>query len=65
MITRIMAIFSVSVFYAISAPWPGVSYSEVRAYSYNTNGLMESSILIKGKLADSVMNKEGTILSTK
>jgi len=59
---------------SLASPWPGVPYAEVRAYAYNPeNGprvkdrsghvLMYETIWHDGKLATSVINKSGTLLS--
>jgi hypothetical protein len=54
--------------YAVAEPpiprdWPGVPYTAVRAYAYNHNGVLERPILAQGKLDESVVNKDGALLS--
>jgi hypothetical protein len=52
---------SITVFAA--PPWPGVSYVEVRAYAYNSEGDLDHPILKNGRLDPSVVNKRGVILT--
>src|SRR6185295_7072723 len=44
-------------------PWPAVKYTEVKAYAWPAEKGMEEAVLAGMKLADGVINKEGTKLS--
>src|SRR5262249_6485212 len=47
-----------------AADWPGVKYSEVRAYYYNAASAHDCRILdAKGRLDESVVDKKGVVLS--
>jgi len=44
--------------------WPGVSFFEVRAYSYNAKGYAKPPIVKDGTLDTSVINTNGALLAT-
>jgi hypothetical protein len=51
-------------FHGIAAPsWPGISFFEVRAYSYNAEGYGRPPIIKDAKLHPSVINTNGALLS--
>jgi hypothetical protein len=63
---RALLILSLLTADVYAAPdWPGVAYSEVRGYAYNKRGLVGTSILRKGRLAPSVINKRGVVLTAE
>jgi hypothetical protein len=47
-----------------ATPWPTVSFSEVRAYSYNVTGNGPQPIIKDGKLNATVINTDGAPLAT-
>ncbi len=48
-----------------AADWPGVNYTEVRAYYYNLKNESGAPLVEKGILAPSVTNIEGALLNAK
>jgi hypothetical protein len=48
---------------SVAAEWPGVSYSEVRAYTYNKRGTVDAPIISHGGLSPSVINESGVALT--
>ena len=42
-----------------------MAYAEVRGYAYNKHGLVGTPILRNGRLAPSVINKSGVVLTTE
>jgi hypothetical protein len=60
----IAAVLIVAAFWLARKPsWPGVPYTEVRAYAYNSKGLGEEPIIKDGKLNDTVINKDGMLMN--
>src|SRR5436853_5375727 len=65
MISRICLILMWLTFHGTDAPsWPGISFFEARAYSYNDKGYGAPPIIKDGKLHLSVINTNGTLLAT-
>lgn len=61
---RAAILLSLSMTMAVRAnAWPSVSYSEVRAFSYNSKGEPDRPIIHYGRLDKSVINKRGTLLT--
>jgi len=65
MVSRICLVVMWLTFHGTAAPsWPGVSFFEVRAYSYNAKGYDAPPIIKDGKLHPSVINTNGALLAT-
>src|SRR5438067_1002814 len=61
-LVRTLAILVLIASTSLASSWPGAAYIEVRGYAYNPE--VGESIWHDGKLASSVINKSGTLLST-
>lgn len=59
---RALAILVLFASTSLAQSWPGAAYTEVRGYAYNPD--IGELIWHEGKLARSVINKSGTLLST-
>jgi hypothetical protein len=59
---RTLAILVLIASTRLASSWPGGAYTEVRGYAYNPE--VGESIWHDGKLASSVINKSGALLTT-
>jgi hypothetical protein len=50
---------------ATAQDWPGIPYTEVRAFAYNKRGFPDLPIVKDGQLSRTVLNKHGVVLTAE